>query len=328
MFKKTVGVILTLVMLLAMISSVGSMGLAADNGIVYIHDYMGFSVILPLSWEKTCSIEQTETSALFRSASNEDAGYGGLLFYIEVFDEETDYPNPYRELVQVNGKYYYAAFPGDVPFDYSDAGRTKEYSDMREAVDGILKTFRVSADMPFNDVPAGEWYYNDVKAAYESGLINGATESTFAPDNDLTYAEAIKLAACMHQLYTTGSVTLKNGSAVWYQSYVDYAKEHGIIAGNYVWNESAMRYGYMEIFANALPDEAFEEINNVPDGAIPDISLNYAFADEVYRLYRAGILQGVDAERNCDPYANIKRSEVAAILTRMMNEDARISFEM
>jgi len=45
-------------------------------------------------------------------------------------------------------------------------------------------------------------------------------------------------------------------------------------------------------------------------------------------MYRAGIVQGVDGAHNCNPNANIKRSEVATILTRMMNEGVRISFNM
>jgi len=45
-------------------------------------------------------------------------------------------------------------------------------------------------------------------------------------------------------------------------------------------------------------------------------------------MYRAGIVQGVDEAHNCNPNANIKRSEVAAILTRMMNEVERISFNI
>ena len=49
-------------------------------------------------------------------------------------------------------------------------------------------------------------------------------------------------------------------------------------------------------------------------------------AAAIYKLYRAGIVQGIDAAHNCNPDSNIKRSEVAAILTRMMNDEARIEF--
>jgi len=185
----------------------------------------------------------------------------------------------------------------------------------------------VLAVTPFTDVTADQWYYSDVENAYTMGLINGKTATTFAPQDKLTYAEAVKLAACMHQRYTTGAVTLTNGNP-WYQSYVDYCKTNGIITKDYAWEMNATRAGYMEIFANALPAEALAEINQIADGAIPDVPVTHTQAGAIYKLYRAGILQGNDAEHNCDPYANIMRSEVAAILTRMMDSTERIEFAL
>lgn len=38
--------------------------------------------------------------------------------------------------------------------------------------------------------------------------------------------------------------------------------------------------------------------------------------------------RGVDAAHNASPASNIKRSEVAVILTRMMDSAARIEFDM
>ena len=181
----------------------------------------------------------------------------------------------------------------------------------------------------FTDVPESEWYYNDVKIAYESGLISGKSDTSFAPGDNLTYAEAVKLAACMHQLYTEGKVTLAPGAGEWYDAYVAYAKTNGIISKDYAWNTPATRAGYMEIFASALPDDALAAINTVPGGSIPDVPMTHAQAGAIYKLYRAGILQGVDpATHECNPASNIRRSEVAAILTRMMNPEKRVEFTM
>ena len=185
----------------------------------------------------------------------------------------------------------------------------------------------------FTDVKPDSWYYEDVDNAVRLGIINGKTETTFAPDDNLTYAEAIKLAACMYQLYKDGSVYLVPGGNPWYQIYVDYAKDHGIITENFFYkvsniNEKATRAGYMEIFANALPDGALKGINNVPDGSIPDVPMVHESSIGIYKLYRAGILTGVDAKHNCKPEDNIKRCEVAAIITRMMDETKRVNFSM
>ena len=185
----------------------------------------------------------------------------------------------------------------------------------------------------FTDVKSDSWYYEDVDNAVRLGIINGKTETKFAPDDNLTYAEAIKLAACMYQLYKDGSVYLVPGGSPWYQIYVDYAKEHGIITENFSEkipdvNVKATRAGYMEIFASALPDEALKGINNVPDGSIPDVPMVHESSAGIYKLYRAGILAGVNTKHNCKPEDNIKRSEVAAIITRMMDETKRVTFSI
>ena len=191
----------------------------------------------------------------------------------------------------------------------------------------LLPVTALASAIPFTDVPASAWYYNDIKNAFDSGLINGKTSVKFSPDDNLTYAEAVKLAACMHQKYTTGSVTLTNGSP-WYQSYVTYAKNNKIITTDYAWNSNATRGGYMEIFARALPNAAYFHCNTVFDNAIRDVPMNHPNAAAIYKLYRAGIVEGADAERNCRPSANIKRGEVAAILTRMMDASARKQFTL
>ncbi|MEG0036514.1 MAG: S-layer homology domain-containing protein, partial [Oscillospiraceae bacterium] len=48
----------------------------------------------------------------------------------------------------------------------------------------------------FSDVPEGTWYYDDVYYAASKGLVNGKTQTTYAPDENITIASAIKLAAC------------------------------------------------------------------------------------------------------------------------------------
>lgn len=199
---------------------------------------------------------------------------------------------------------------------------------------GLLPLGAAAADLKFVDVSPEAWYYNDVKTAVDSGLVNGKTETTYCPDDNLTYAEAVKLAACMHQKYTTGVVSLVNGDP-WYMSYVDYAKMNAIISKDYDWNSKATRAGYMAIFAHALPDTALTAANSVTDGSIPDVPMSHPQAAEIYKLYRAGILQGSAdtykgawTEHLSKPDDSIKRSEVAAILTRMMFVDKRISFSM
>ncbi|MBR5011340.1 MAG: S-layer homology domain-containing protein, partial [Clostridia bacterium] len=165
---------------------------------------------------------------------------------------------------------------------------------------------------PFTDVPNDAWYLSDLLSAVSTNLISGKTTTTFAPNDNLTYAEAAKLAACMNQKYVSGEVTLGVGNP-WYQTYVDYCKEKNIIRTDYNWSDFATRVGYMYIFACALPDEAYAPINTIDDGAIPDVPMDSPYAAVVYKMYRAGIVTGVDAAHNCNPTAHITRAEVAVI---------------
>ena len=221
--------------------------------------------------------------------------------------------------------------PEGKEFDNWDRGTPGEdiILDSDITLKAIWKDKAAARIMPFTDVKESDWFYDDVKIAYETYLIDGYTDTTYEPNKNLTYAQAVKLAACMHQKYTTGSVTLENAEKgkPWYETYVDYAKANKIISKDYEWNKAATRAGYIEIFANALPDAAFAEKNTVANNAIPDVKMGHPQAAAIYKLYRAGILEGSDGFK-CKPNDNIRRSEVAAILTRMMNASTRKSFSL
>lgn len=185
-----------------------------------------------------------------------------------------------------------------------------------------------SYELPFVDVPEGEWYYESVYYAWDADLIDGTSATTFRPDNTLTVAEAIKLAAALHQLESDGKVTLKNGTANWYDTYVAYAVKEGIIEAKYQsyttaqMNAPATRREFVHILHGALDE--YEAMNAISDNAIPDVKTGDAYADEIYDFYRAGILTGSNAQGTFHPESSIKRSEVAAILIRMYDESMRL----
>ena len=185
---------------------------------------------------------------------------------------------------------------------------------------------------PFADVPSDSWYYSSVKAAWENGLIDGVTANEFKPNATLTVAQTIKLAAALHQLDRTGEVSLKNGGANWYDSYVNYAVVNGIIEKDYAnytkaqMNAPVTRGEFVHIFHGA--EEAYKAINTVADNAIPDVKTTDKFAPEIYEFYRAGILTGSDAKGTFHSASTIKRSEAAAILLRMFEAAARVSIDL
>ena len=178
---------------------------------------------------------------------------------------------------------------------------------------------------PFIDVPDSAWFRGDVEIAHKNGLVNGKTETLYCPDDLMTYAEAIKLAATMNQLYYEGKVTLKTGDEQWYSTYMAYALEKGIIAEDMSLqaDKSITRRDFVKIFRASMPSTEFPVINEVLDGKIPDVAMNADGAEQIYDFYRAGVLIGSDALGTFNPDSNIVRSEVAAILTRMFDNTAR-----
>ena len=181
---------------------------------------------------------------------------------------------------------------------------------------------------PFTDVSRSSWYYDSIRAAWEKDLIDGVTRTLYKPDDTLTVAQAIKLSAALHQmLNNNGKVTLRNGSPYWYSSYVSYAVDNGIIEKMYLdytpaqMNAPVKRNEFVHIFYGAMSD--YRQINTVADNKIPDVITTDTYASEIYTFYRAGILTGSDKNGTFYPTNDIKRSEVAAILSRMYDKTAR-----
>lgn len=177
----------------------------------------------------------------------------------------------------------------------------------------------------FSDVSSRAWYADGVRSAYELGLMQGTGGNKFSPGNTLTLAEAVTLAARLHCIYYNGSDNLKQSGSTWYSAYVDYAKRNGIITRDYTnYNATATRAQFASIFARALPLSALAKINDIADGAIPDVSASYTNAKEIYLLYRAGVLTGSDDALTFRPTTSIQRSEAATIVTRMALASKRV----
>ena len=70
---------------------------------------------------------------------------------------------------------------------YGDKGNAKiPKSEIREVYLLLYEPIK----LPFTDVKEDDWFYDYVKQAYLSGIINGKTETTFEPNMNITRAEA------------------------------------------------------------------------------------------------------------------------------------------
>lgn len=176
----------------------------------------------------------------------------------------------------------------------------------------------------FIDVTESDWYAENVKMAYELSLVNGTSDITFSPEANLTIAQAITLASRLNNTYYGNTYSFVVGD-IWYQTYVDYAIQKGIIKENEYsdFDAFATRSQFAQIFSLALPEEALPAINGVADNSIPDVPMQSSYSGAVYKLYRAGILTGNDAVGTFAPDTNIQRSAVAAIVSRMAKQELR-----
>ena len=177
----------------------------------------------------------------------------------------------------------------------------------------------------FSDVSQSSWYYDSVRLACEKELVKGVTATHFQPDGTLTIAEAVTLAARTHQLVHEGAVTLENDPIIWYETYSYYCSIRGMIdPAEYFghWYEPITRREFVKIFYHVL--DSYEKKNTVDADAIPDVALSDDCGKAVYAFYRAGILTGSDG--NCfHPDSSIRRSEVTAIIARLLDPSQRLS---
>ncbi|MBP3581001.1 MAG: hypothetical protein J6K12_07135, partial [Clostridia bacterium] len=103
----------------------------------------------------------------------------------------------------------------------------------------------------------------------------------------------------------------------WYDMYIAYAKENGLIEeGQFTnYDRNIMRYEMAVMFANAMPADYFAAKNNIKD--IPDVAETEEYYDELMMLYNAGVVMGSDDYGNFFATNSIKRSETAAIINRV-----------
>ena len=175
----------------------------------------------------------------------------------------------------------------------------------------------------FTDVADSAWFAKDVKKVYELGLMNGNSTTTFNPKGMFTVAEALTVAGRMHHLANGGSGTLPKTSGAWYQGAVNYCLAQGIITRGQFdsYTRNATRAEMAGVVRAALPDGQWKAINSV--SALPDVSAGTDYSQAIFDLYNAGVFTGNDKYGMFQPYANITRAEVAAIVARCADPGQR-----
>ena len=192
----------------------------------------------------------------------------------------------------------------------------------------------------FSDVSEDGWYAPAVVSAYEYGLLNGRGEGRFAPQESITIAELLTIAARLRCIYQTGSDALpeteSEDGAPWYAPYVAYLKSEKLLDNSFegFYLLPASRAQMAGIFAFALPEEWYEDINaalvtsGVASGEfIADVTEKTPYRSEILLMYRRGLLSGMDEKGSFYPERSVSRAEIAALLTRVVEPEARLTLD-
>lgn len=172
---------------------------------------------------------------------------------------------------------------------------------------------------PFTDISTVSWAADAITALYNEGIISGKSSNEFAPFDNITREEFVKIAiGVLGVKPALGTSTFADvNSSSWYAPYVNAAVSAGIIGGysdtQFGVGDFITRQDVAVILDRMYDIASLENAQNFLD--INDIS-DYAKAS-VERLSGAGVINGSDGKFM--PKSNCTRAEAACMVYRMMS---------
>ncbi len=168
---------------------------------------------------------------------------------------------------------------------------------------------------PFTDVSERSWYAPYVRYVYEEKLMLGMSETTFAPKQGLTRAQAAML---LYRLAGEPEVdepaTFTDLKQDWYKDAVAWAEDEAVILGTGKGFEPDAYITRQDMFTML-----WRFVGKTVD---KDENLNYSdakqiadYAEEAINFFSAiGVVEGSNGK--VDPQGNLTRAEAAALLSR------------
>lgn len=177
-------------------------------------------------------------------------------------------------------------------------------------------------EIPFTDIN-GHWAEESISYLYSKGIINGMTETTFAPDANVTRAQFVTMLCNAFKLTTTSNSSPFNDVSEddWYFRAVITAYENGIAQGDYSQNfnpNSLVTRQDMAVFAfraatNSGISLLMTAIQTFSDHAgISDYAI-----EAVYSMKSAGIINGM-TETTFEPKGTATRAQAAHIIAQLI----------
>ena len=161
---------------------------------------------------------------------------------------------------------------------------------------------RISYFNPFKDVKTTSWYFNYMIHLYEAGVISGTSATTYAPNDTLTWAAALKLL-----LVSNGDLKAADATgADWSKNTIAKAAELGLVAADLDGTKAISRLKFCQVAAklNKLAESKTES-------KFTDCTDGYVMA-----LVDAKVINGM-TETTFEPDASLTRAQIAKIIYQL-----------
>lgn len=155
---------------------------------------------------------------------------------------------------------------------------------------------------PFKDVKVSSWFGKYVIDLYNDGIINGTSATTYAPNDTLTWAAALKLL-----LVSNGNLKAADATgADWSKNAIAKAAELGLVAADLDGAKAISRLEFCQIAAklNKLAKSKTES-------KFTDCTDGYVMA-----LVDAKVVSGM-TETTFEPAASLTRAQIAKIIYQL-----------
>lgn len=155
---------------------------------------------------------------------------------------------------------------------------------------------------PFKDVKVSSWFGKYVIDLYNDGIINGTSATTYAPNDTLTWAAALKLLLVSNGDLKSADTT----GADWSKNAIAKAAELGLVAADLDGAKAISRLEFCQVAAklNKLAESKTES-------KFTDCADGYVMA-----LVDAKVISGM-TETTFEPAASLTRAQIAKILYQL-----------
>lgn len=178
----------------------------------------------------------------------------------------------------------------------------------------------LAADEPsFSDVPASHWAFGEIERAVDSGIINGYSDGTFKPTNNVTYGH---FAALLARTFYPDEIRKLFYGEDWSSSYFEILYGHNITNGTLIehgfWASfrdlPIKRYEMAQMMYNVVIDRGCKISAQPNDGDFSDISQEYRTAVSV--CYNQGLLNG-QSDGTFGGEKPMNRAQACVVISRL-----------